>query len=84
MHELIHSIAEKYDFSIMTTAFINDDNCFLKQVNILIIVFLFFVGWSSQTIFIILLNKDSTLGFCSGVNITSSFNFFRIFFQCYN
>lgn len=65
----------------MITAFVNDDNCFLKQVNILIIVFLFCAGWSSQTIFIIVLNKESDLGFSSGVPITPCFNFiFLIFF----
>ena len=36
---------------------------FLKQVNILIIFFLFFVGRSSQTILVILLNKKSNLDF---------------------
>ena len=65
----------------MITAFLNDGNCFLKQVNILIIFFFFSVGWSSQTILVILLNKESSLGFYSGVNITSSFNFFLIFFS---
>ena len=65
---------------MMITAFLNDGNCFLKQVNILIIFFFFSVGWSSQTILVILLNKESSLGFYSGVNITSSFNFFLIFF----
>lgn len=65
---------EKYDFSIMISAFLNNDNCFLKQVNILIIL-LFFVGWSSQTILVILLNKASNSGFYSRVTIASSFIF---------
>ena len=49
---------------------------FLKQVNIRIISLLFPVGWSSQTILVILLNKESNLGFHSWVNSTSGFNFF--------
>lgn len=50
---------------------------FLKQVNILIIFLLFFVGWSSQTILVILVNKESNLGFHSWVKVLPvSFFFF--------
>lgn len=54
---------------------------FLKQVNILIILFLSFGGWSSQTILVTLLNKESNLGFLSWVNITSSCYFFFLLFS---